>query len=290
MKKGIDYYFLIFFCSILIFSCFSIFADVELENPYPELSVIETPPVILFDTTMMVSNNILQIIVYDTDSNLSTVHVYHNDNLLNASVNFTISWYYVDYSNTSTPLSLSSDQDADPDTNTFEGDLNTDTFEEGEHNNVTVIAENEVGLIGIATYRGCSTVHCWGGGGGGGNTPVQPDHSFMTQTNIPEIIFDMSCYFTENRINTIIEGNGAIIEAYTIEKVNSTLTAWVYTDENVEYYAGIRVDEDIENVDCPECEVPTVTVTVENSFPFLPLLAGFSFLIAIFILRKRKKM
>ncbi len=305
MKKKIKFFILLLICSLLLSLSFITNSTLEEKTRIPELKAIETPPVILFNLTDMSSSGILRILVYDTDTNLSTVDVYHNNVWLNISLDFNVTWSYKDYGITPPPLSLKIYPDADPGSDTFEGEIDiNDVFVEGDHNNITVIAENLGGFGATANSVFCREVECWGGGGG--YTPVVTQDTLAAQSNIPDIIFDLSCYFTCNRIHTYIEGNGAVIEAYNMSKMNETLKVWAYTDENVEYVAGVLLDPaiDIYNVTCYDCECPQCEECeecevceeceecpdpIETPYQFIPILVGLVSVATILTIRKRKK-
>ena len=289
MKKKVNFFILLLICSLLLPLSFFTNSMSEEETRMLDLKAIETPPAILFNLTDMSSLGILRILVYDTDSNLSTVDVYHNNVWLNVSLDFNVTWSYKDYGINPPPLSLKIYPNADPGSDTFEGELDVnDIFDEGVHNNITVEAGNIDGLSSTSSSMFCREVECWGGGG---NSQTETDYSLKTQTNIPEIIFDLTCYYRYGRIHTYIEGNEAIIEAYTIEKINETLKVWAYTDENVEYVAGVLLDAevDIYNVTCPECECEPTVPCDETYFQFIPILLGLVSIVAILTVRKRKK-
>lgn len=226
MKKAYKIIFLFSVCLALITYTNTLHSFPDCQNDVPNLDVaVSTPPVIIFDLSDMSSTGILRIKVYDNETNLSEVSVYWNTTKLNSSDPwFTITWSYVNYTDSNTPLSVknedseSSFDDTAPDdsSNTYDAVIDVDeVFLPGDHNSIGVEAENFDGTTSFTTTSFCNTVDCWGRGGGS-YTVDTPTNVVEAQTSIPIMVFDMTGYYCCGYIEPVIEPNGNPIVNFTV--------------------------------------------------------------------------
>ena len=246
----------------------------------------------------MSSTGILRIKVYDNETNLSEVSVYWNTTLLNSSVVwFNVTWSYMVYTDSNITLSVknedseSSFDETAPDTssNTYEGEIDVDeVFVEGDHNDITVEAENLDGTTSFTTTSFCNTADCWGRGGGSLTTNT-PSNTLEAQANIPIMGFDMTGYYCCGYIEPIIEPNGNPIVNFTVSynETENMLSMTVLTENGYFYKSAIILDDtvDLNLFGCRDCSCP---ITPTSGYLFITVLSSVLILTIILNLRKRK--
>ena len=297
MKKAYKILFLFSVCLALITYTNTLYSFPDSQNDVLNLDAGDsTPPVIIFDLTDMSSTGILRIKVYDNETNLSEVSVYWNTTVLN-SLNpwFNITWSFVNYTDSNTPLSVmtedceSSFDDAAPGTssNTYDAEIDIDEiFLSGDHNNIRVEAANLDDTISSTTTSFCNTIDCWGRGGG--SLTVDTPTNTLAQTGIPIMVFDMTGYYCCGYIEPVIEPNGNPIVNFTISynETENMLSMTVLTENGNFYKSAIILDDSIElNLfGCRDCICPIET----SGFLFLTVLSSVLILTTILYLKKRK--
>ena len=272
------------------------FPDNQIDIPNLD-AVPSTPPVIIFDLSDMSSTGILRIRVYDNETNLSEVSVYWNTTLLNSSDPwFNVTWSYMLYTDSNITLSVknedseSSFDDTAPGTssNTYDAEIAIDdVFLPGDHNSISVEAENLGGNAAASTTSFCYTEDCWGRGGGS-LTVDTPANTFEAQTGIPIMVFDMTGYYCCGYIEPIIEPNGNPIVNFTVSysETENMLSMTVLTENGYFYKSAIILDDtiDLNLFGCRDCTCPIET----SGYLFITVLSSIFILATILILRKRK--
>ncbi|MCK5305077.1 MAG: hypothetical protein KAJ72_07495, partial [Candidatus Heimdallarchaeota archaeon] len=226
MKKAYKILFLFTVYLLLLTSANTLHSFPDNQIDIPNLDTVpSTPPVIIFDLSDMSSNGILRIKVYDNETNLNEVSVYWNTTVLKPSDPwFNITWSYVNYTDSNTPLSVKNDNSEnsfdvvapDDSSNTYDALIAVDDiFLPGDHNSISVEAENTGSMGASSTITFCNTIDCWGRGGGSLTTDT-PANTLETQANIPIMSFDMTGYYCCGYIEPIIEPNGSPIVNFTV--------------------------------------------------------------------------
>ena len=279
---------MILLSSILLFSTYSLEASVNDEpGDTRELNSDSTPPIIIFNTTLMSSENIIQILVYDAESNLSEVTILGDPfNLTAAENTFNVTWSYVNYILNPPPLSKGGETINPPaDANTLNANISTDLFVEGDHNSLEVDAENEELLASTSTITFCNTYECWGRGGGHSN--VLPETTLNGEVGVPIIHFDATGYYCCGNIIPEIIPNGAVIVNSIIDVAidGSLLTVELETSDGNWHKSAVALDPDVHLnclEDCDDCTCPT-DVSVA------PIFLGLLAITTVIILLKRKR-
>jgi len=302
MKKAYEVLIVFTFCLVLITSTNTLYSLPDSNSDIPNLNAGDsTPPVIIFNLANMSTDGLLLIQVYDAETSLSEVNVYRNGATLNSTDTlFNVSWSTVVYDSSNTPLSVQDENsknsfdDLTPSgENTYSGDiLVDDVFLSGEHNNITVIADNLDGSRSISTTSFCNTVDCWGRGGGSSTTDT-PTNTQEAQPNIPIMVFDMTGYYCCGYIEPRIEPNGNSITNFTVSynETENMLSMTVLTENGYFYKSALMLDYtvDLNLFGCEDCSCPIYTPpTGEPSFIFLTLIPAIAIL-AIFLKNKKSK-
>jgi len=298
MKKAYKILFLFSVCLVLFMTTNALYSFPDSQNKVPNLDATDsTPPVIIFDLSDMSSTGILRIKVYDNETDLSEVSVYWNTTLLNSSdIWFNVTWYYLVYTDSNITLSVvtedseSSFDDVAPDEdkNSYEGVINVDEiFLPGDHNSISVEAENLDGTKSTTTTSFCNTVDCWGRGGGSLTTGTTAN-TLETQANIPIMGFDMTGYYCCGYIEPIIEPNGSPIVNFAVSynETENILSMTVLTENGYFYKYAIILDDavDLNLFGCSYCTCPTES----SGYLFITFLSSIFILTIILNLRKRK--
>ncbi len=299
MKKAYKILFLVTVCLILITSTNTLYSSPDSQDDIPNLDAADsTPPVIIFDLSDMSSTGILRIKVYDNETNLSEVSVYWNTTELNSSdIWFNVTWYYILYTDSNITLSVvtedseSSFDDVAPDEdrNSYDAVIAVDeVFLPGDHNSISVEAENLDGTKSTTTMSFCNTVDCWGRGGGSLTTDT-PANTLEAQANIPIMGFDMTGYYCCGYIEPIIEPNGSPIVNFTVSynETENILSMTVMTENGYFYKSAIILDDAV-NLNLFGCRDCTCPVTAASAYLFITVLSSVFILTTILNLKKRK--
>lgn len=298
---------------LLLSTCY--FSEAKTENESKEIKYSDTdisPPVIIFNVSLMTSQNIVQILVYDAESNLTQIsfELVDSPNYLNSSENtFNVTWSYVDYSVVTPPLSKETVPaptlpPPNDEPNTAVANISTDVFVVGIHNEIGVDAENEEGLISSSILSFCDSYECWGRGGGGNVHEEQiMDLEFLL--GVPVIYFDLSGYFCTGCLDAWVDPYGAtLLLTNTLPSIHVSLTPDLkYYQLHVEaltidgywHNSSVILDPDITGsltgcCDFQDCDIETCPYCDSSPISFISVFAGIIILtIVVSIKRKRKK-
>jgi hypothetical protein len=302
MKKAYEVLILFTFCSVLITSINTLYALPDSNYYVPNINAGDsTPPVIIFNLSNMSTDGLLIIQVYDAETSLAEVNVYRNGDEINSTEPWlNVTWSTIVYDSSNTPLSVKDEgiensfDDLTPaGENTYTGDiLVDDVFLTGEHNDITVIADNTDGSRSTSTTSFCNTVDCWGRGGGSLTTDT-PANIQEAQPNIPIMIFNMTGYYCCGYIEPRIEPNGNSITNFTVSynETENMLSMTVLTENGYFYKSAIMLDYtvDLNLFGCEDCNCPIETPTGEPSFIFLTLIPAVVILAIILKFKKSKR-
>lgn len=284
---------ILLFISLLLSSTYSLEATVE-DKPSPirGLYADTTSPIIIYNITQMSTDNIVKILVYDAESNLTEVTAIGNPfNLSSSAGTFNVTWSYINYTTFPPPVSKGGETlpaPTEPEANTFDANVSTDLFVVGGHNNIEVDAENEEGLSATASVTFCDTYECWGRGGGDINN--SPQSSIDRIVGVPIIHFDLTDYFCCGCVSFEVLQNGASVldftyDVQTIDENNLLYTVELNMQSGAVHKSAIILDPAIYVVDtgsnCDDCTCPTALSS-------LPIIIGL-FTISIILTIKRKK-
>ncbi|MBY9001375.1 MAG: hypothetical protein KGD64_10695 [Candidatus Heimdallarchaeota archaeon] len=286
---------------VLITSTNALYSFPNSQNSVPHLNaVVSTPPVIIFNLTNMSSTGILLIQVYDAETNLYEVNVFWNGVVLNDSETwFTVTWDSIVYDSSNTPLSVQAENSESSFDNLAPGSDNTyiaeifvdDVFLPGDHNNISVVAENLGGAIATSTTSFCNTVDCWGRGGG--SSTAETPANTIEQTGIPTMIFDMTGYYCCGYVEPIIEPNGNPIVNFTVfyNETKNMLAMTVLTENGYFYKSAIFLDYsvDLNLFGCRDCSCPIEEPEPTNTSGYLIMTILSSVLIVTTIVNLRKR-
>ncbi len=283
---------ILLFISLLLSSAYSSKATVE-DKPSPirGLDADLTAPIIIFNITQMSTDNIVKILVYDAESNLTEVTAIGNPFNLNSSTStFNVTWSYINYTTFPPPVSKGGDTlpaPTEPEANTFDADVSTDLFVVGDHNNITVEAENEELLASASTITFCNSYECWGRGGG--QNSILSETTLNVREGVPIILFDLTNYYCCGCINTEIIANGAEIDGSSKYFVDGDkiFVVQVVTVGGDVYKSALVLDPEIileSFTGCEDCSCANAdTSTIPSIFALLSVAT------AIILLKRKRK-
>lgn len=283
---------IILFISLLLSSTYSLTATVE-DKPSPirGLDADSTPPIIIFNITQMSTDNIIKILVYDAESNLSEVTPLGYPFDLNSSAStFNVTWSYLNYTSFPPPLSKGSETipaPTEPEADTFDADVSTDLFVVGEHNDITVDAENEELLASTSSITFCNSYECWGRGGG--QTSVLSETTLNVREGVPLIHFDLTGYYCCGCIDIeIIRNDAEVVDVTRGLIADDTILVVEVTTAGGDFYkSALVLDPEVtleSIVGCEDCTCPTDMSAIPSLFALLSVATAI-----ILLKRKRKK-
>lgn len=283
---------IILFISLLLSSTYSLTATVE-DKPSPirGLDADSTPPIIIFNITQMSTDNIIKILVYDAESNLSEVTPLGYPFDLNSSAStFNVTWSYLNYTSFPPPLSKGSETipaPTEPEADTFDADVSTDLFVVGEHNDITVDAENEELLASTSSITFCNSYECWGRGGG--QTSALSETTLDVREGVPLIRFDLTGYYCCGCIDIeIIRNDAEVVDVTRGLIADDTILVVEVTTAGGDFYkSALVLDPEVtleSIVGCEDCTCPTDMSAIPSLFALLSVATAI-----ILLKRKRKK-
>ncbi|MHA1202517.1 MAG: hypothetical protein ACTSQ4_08350 [Candidatus Heimdallarchaeaceae archaeon] len=275
---------ILLFISLFLSSTYSLKATVE-DKPSPirGLNADSTPPIIIFNITQMSTDNIIKILVYDAESNLTEVTP------LGSTSSFNVTWSYLNYTLFPPPLSKGGETipaPTEPEANTFDADVSTDLFVVGEHNNITVDAENEELLASTSSITFCNSYECWGRGGG--QTSALSETTLNVREGVPLIHFDLTGYYCCGCIDIeIIPNDAEIVDVMRGLIADDTILVVEVTTTGGDFYkSALVLDPEVtleSIIGCEDCTCPTDISAIPG------LIALLSVATVIILLKRKRK-